>query len=561
MTYPLANTPNLKPLMAALLLALPLAAVAVTPDAGSILQQIRPSMPAAPTPNETGLKIEQPGGATLPSSAPFAVKSIRITGNTLFDEATLHSLVADAEGKEFTLSELGKLAARITDYYHSHGYPLARAIIPAQTIQDGIVTIEVIEARYGRIRLDNQSRVNDSLLQATLSPLQSGQPIEQKSLDRSLLLLSDIPGATTSATLLPGAAVGTSDLNIQTAATPLMTGNVSLDNDGNRYTGRARAGGTVNLVDPLHHGDLLSASGLSSGSGMNYGRVSYDSLLDGSGTRLGGAYSALHYILGDTLAPLNGHGTAQVSSLWAKHPFIRSQNVNLYGQVQYDNKVLRDHIDTSSTFTDRTLSNWTASLSGDMRDAMLSGGINIWNLGLTSGRVGYDNAAAQANDSITARTQGNFSKWNANLARLQSLSQSNGLYLSFAGQWASSNLDAAEKMVAGGPYTVRAYDMGAISGDNGYLGTVELRHDLGSFWRGQWQTVAFVDSEHVTVNRNTWTAGVNDATLSGAGLGVSWAGPDQLSAQVYVATPFGSRPVLIASTSSVKGWAQVSKGF
>lgn len=559
MTYPLAN--NLKPLMAVLLLALPPAAVAATPDAGSILQQIKPSLPATPAPNETGLKIEHPGAATLPPSAPFTVKNIRITGNTLFDEATLHILVADAEGREFTLSELGKLAARITDYYHSHGYPLTRAIIPAQTIEDGIVTIEVIEARYDRINLNNQSRVNDSLLQATLAPLQSGQPIQQLALDRSLLLLSDIPGVTNRATLLPGQTAGTSDLNIQTFPAPYVTGSVSLDNDGNRYTGRVRAGGTVNLVDPLHHGDILSASGMSSGSGMNYARVSYESLLNGSGTRLGGAYSALHYILGDTLAPLNGHGTAQVSSLWAKHPFIRSQNADLYGQLQYDNKVLRDNIDTSSTFTDRTLANWTASLSGDLRDGLLSGGVNTWNLGLTSGRVSFDNASAQLADSTTARTQGSFSKWNANLARLQSLSQSNSLFLALSGQWASSNLDSAEKMVAGGPYTVRAYDMGVVSGDSGYLGTVELRHELGSLWRGQWQVLAFIDSEHVTINRNTWTAGVNDATLSGAGVGFGWTGPYQLGAQAYIATPLGSTPVLIATTSSVRGWVQVSKGF
>jgi len=39
------------------------------------------------------------------------------------------------------------LAARITDFYHSHGYPLARAMIAAQAIRAGVVEIEIIEAR------------------------------------------------------------------------------------------------------------------------------------------------------------------------------------------------------------------------------------------------------------------------------------------------------------------------------------------------------------------------------------------------------------------------------
>lgn len=547
----------------AMFLVLPLAAeaAAVTPGAGSILQQIKPAIPLAPSSDNTGLKIEQHGKGALPATAPFLVKHIRITGNTRFDMATLHALVMDAEGQSLTLPQLDAVAKRITDYYHAKGYPLARAIIPAQTIRDGVVEIEVIEARFGKIGLNNSSRVKDPLLQATLSPLHSGQAIEQTTLDHSLLLLSDIPGVATSATLKPGQAVGTSDLDIATAPTSFVTGNVLLDNYGNQYTGRTRASGAVSLVNPLHHGDVLSFSGMTTGSGMNYGRLSYETLLNGRGTRVGGAYSALHYILGNSLASLNGHGTAQVASLWAKHPFIRSRNLNLYGQIQYDNKKLKDHLDTSGIRTDRHLDLWTGSLSGDLRDAWLSGGVNTWNVALESGRVAFDDATAQLSDSVTANTQGSFTKWNANLARLQRLSDRNGLYLSFSGQWANANLDSAEKMVAGGPYTVRAYDMGVLSGDSGYLGTAELRHDLGSKWHGQWRATAFVDSEHITVNHTTWTAGANGATLSGAGVGLDWAGLQQWTAKAYIAAPIGSTPVVVASTNSFRGWVQISKGF
>jgi len=142
---------SMGPLFAALLAAFsPLAAQAaepVPPSAGSILQQIHPIKPPLPPPTETGLTIEREDGARLPPGAPFEVKTVRISGNTLFDTATLHALVADAEGKSLTLSQLSELAARITGYYHNHGYPLARAIIPAQVIRNGIVNLEIIEAR------------------------------------------------------------------------------------------------------------------------------------------------------------------------------------------------------------------------------------------------------------------------------------------------------------------------------------------------------------------------------------------------------------------------------
>jgi hemolysin activation/secretion protein len=116
-------------------------------------------------------------------------------------------------------------------------------------------------------------------------------------------------------------------------------------------------------------------------------------------------------------------------------------------------------------------------------------------------------------------------------------------------------------MVAGGPYTVRAYDIGVLSGDTGVFGSVELRHELGQFASGRWQVLAFVDSERVTVNKKPWLPGDNSATLSGAGVGMNWAGPDQWHAKLYVAAPFGSTPRLIGDNKSVRAWAEIGKAF
>ena len=491
----------------------------------------------------------------------FEIKTVRISGNTRFDTPTLHALVADAEGKSLTLAQLVELAARITAYYRDRGYPLTRAIIPAQTIRNGTVIIEVLEAHYGKISLDNRSRTDEGLLQDMLSPLQSGQVITQADLDHALLLLSNVPGVAINAILKPGETVGTSDLLVEASPGPAMSGNAMLDNYGNRYTGRPRIGGTVSFINPLGRGDALNLSGLSSGSGVNYGRIAYELLLNGRGTRMGISYSALRYILGEPLASINAHGTAQVGNLWARHLFVRSQDINIYGFIQYDRVRLRDHIDATSIRTDRRLESWMASFSGDMRDAFLSGGVSTWDIDWTAGRVGFDDATAQLTDAATAGTQGGFSKWDAHFTRLQRLNEKSALHLSLSGQWANTNLDSSRKMTAGGPYTVRAYDMGAVSGDIGYLGTIEFRHNLGQIWGGQWQAVLFADSAHLTVNKTTWAAGTNSATLSGAGMGLNWAGPDQWSAKAYVAAPTGSTPVLVTNAAPVRAWVEFGKRF
>jgi hemolysin activation/secretion protein len=294
---------------------------------------------------------------------------------------------------------------------------------------------------------------------------------------------------------------------------------------------------------------------------MEYGRLAYDAAVNGEGTRFGVSYSALHYRLGDSLSVLDAHGTADVASLWAKQPIVRSADVNLYGQIQYDHLKLDDHIDASEIITDRHLNDFTASVIGDSRDAWLSGGVNSWSASLTSGQVGFDNGAARLADAATVRTDGSYLKWNVGLSRIQNISPADTLYFAVSGQWANSNLDSSQKLQAGGPATVRAYDVSAIAGDTGYEETIEFRHLLTAAWYGQWQPVVFLDSAQVTINKNPIVPGNNKGTLSGAGVGLNWIGPQAWSAKISVAAPFGAAPVLVQDTSSVRVWVEFSKGF
>lgn len=553
-----------KPLAAALLLVfVPLTAFAlgpVLPDAGAILQQLVPAAPRAPSSNRGGLTVEQTDGSKMPASSPFLVKSLQITGNTQIDTATLLALVANAQGKTLTLAELAQVAALITAYYRSHDFPLARAIIPPQTIAQGLVRIEVIEAVYGQVRLDNTSKVKNALLQATLSQLQKGKAINQERLDHVMLLLSDVPGVLVDATLKPGSAMGSSDFVVSTTPGPAAFGSVTVDNYGSRYTGRERLSGALSVLNLLHHGDTLSVNALSSGHGMRYGRLGYESLLNGLGTRLGTAYSSLNYVLGEPVTT-DIHGSAQVGSLWARHPLVRSRDANVYGQIQYDGLKLRDFY-ASAIQNDRSLANWTLSLSGDSRDQwMAGGGVNAWNLSWSAGRVAFDNPAAELADAATARTQGGFSKWNASFVRLQALTPDALLYLTASGQRAGTNLDSSQRKSVGGPYTVRAYDIGAMSGDKGYFLSAEYRHSLGQGRAGQWQAVTFVDSAHVTVNANPWAGmqGENSGTLSGVGLGLNWTGPDQWNGKAYVAKPIGTVPSLAGTSHGTRAWVELGR--
>jgi hemolysin activation/secretion protein len=533
-----------------------------TPNSGTILQQTQPKPVPAPSSSDSSLQIEEPVSATALQSEPFLISRIEISGNSRIDTATLHAMVAGAEGRRLTLAQLATFIRRLTDYYRAKGYVLARAIIPAQTLHQGVVRVEIIEARYDRITLNNQSRVDSRLLDETLAHLRSGEVVSQEPLDHSLLLLSDIPGMTLSATLKPGAAVGSSDLQVDTTAAPAIRGSVTADNYDDRYSGRGRLGATANLLDPLGHGDQVTLNALTSASsGLNYGRLSYDTLLDGEGTRFGAGYSGLHYRLGGALSALDASGSAQDGMLWARSVVLRSRTSNVYVQMQYDHLQLNDDIGASDMENRRHLDSLTTTFSGNLRDDSLAGGSTTWSAGWTCGVVSFDNAAAATADAASANTQGGFLRWNLSLGRLQSFDAYDAFYLGVAGQYANGNLDSSQKMVVGGPDSVRAYDVSALSGDTGFQITAELRHTFAQQRHGMWQAVVFVDDARVSVDGRPFAPGRNLANLSGAGLGLNWAGPGQWTAGVMVATPIGERPQLAGDTANTHLWAQVTKGF
>lgn len=541
------------------LISIPLLSQAT--DAGTILQQVKSSESYVPLSTKLPLTINQENEDTLKESISFSIQEIQIVGNTYFDTKTLHLLVADAEGKALSLHELRELAKRITDYYNNNDYPLTRAIIPAQTIQDGIVQIKIIEVNYNKITLHNSSRVNDSLLLKTLSPIKAGEPVTQKQLHHSLLLLSDIPGVSVNSTLKAGEKIATSDLTVNVAPKAMVSGDVIVDNYGSRYTSRERISTTLTGNNFLNNGDTLRLDFLSSGRGLNYGRIAYESIVNGSGTQLGGSYSSLHYILGDSIAFLNAHGTAHIESLWIKHPLIRTQNFNLYTLLQYDHLEFRDHIDMTSTKIDRHLQNGTLSFNADSSDSVLSGGLNRLSLGLTSGYVEFDDTAAEQYDALTANTQGGFSKLNLYFSRLQRLSPKDELQISFLLQEASSNLDSSAKIITGGPYSLQGYDVGAISGDSWAAITAEIYHKLDPIRENKFQITAFIERANVKVNKRSWSMGENHATLSDVGVGINWNGSNQWSTRAYSAIQIGPSSTLVDTKQSPTLWVEIRKEF
>lgn len=552
-----------KKLLPLALLALVQCALAQQPPtAGSQLQQIPPApIPPAAAPT-LPVQPARPPEASNPGEAKMLVKALMVTGASLYPPAELIALTGFTPGTELTLTDLRNMALKITTHYRAHGYFVAEAYLPAQDIQNNVVTIAVREGRYGQVKLRNQSRLADPVAYGLLDGLNSGDAIAIAPLESRLLLMSDLPGVNVNSTLAPGAVAGTSDLLVDVTPGRTVTGSVDADNAGNRYTGEYRLGGTVNFNNLLGLGDVASLRGVTSGAGLKYLRGSYQVQL-GKG-RVGVAYSKLDYALGREFANLRAHGTAEVVSVFGSYPLLRSRNSNLALQLGYDDKTFHDQVDSTASVTDKKARVLTAGLYGDHRDNFGGGGFNTYGLAMSAGTIDIQTPAALAADAATAKSNGGFGKLSFSASRLQQLTGPFSLYAGINGQVASKNLDVSEKMQLGGMNAVRAYPEGEGYADQGYVLTLEARMLLPNASGripGQMHLIGFVDTGSVTQNKNPWAAGPNTRTLSAAGVGLTWAVSSSFYARAYYAQKLGSSPALSAPDRSGRFWVQVVKYF
>lgn len=448
--------------------------------------------------------------------------SLLFTGNTVFSQAQMQAVLPDATGKPYDLAGLRGLADRIGAHYRANGYPFARAYLPVQALTDGVLRIEIIEGRYGQI-----SATGDATLagraQAFLSALVPGTVIESAALERATLILDDQPGIRTSPIIRPGQALGTGDLLVEVSREPMFSGDVGLDNHGNRYTGAYRLRANMRWDSPFTLGDQIAVEGLVSDEGMWLGSLGYSLPLGSTGLRGSVGYAHTYYELAKEFASLQAIGTAKVTSVGISYLLVRSQQSNLTLGALWQYKALRDEQGATASRTDKSSHSLPISLQFDHRDTLGGGGISYGALSFTAGRLKLDSVLEAADRSSNTDTRGSFQRLNLDAARLQ-LTPVVGL--SFFGrvsaQWANKNLDSSDGFSLGGASGVRAYPSGEGDGDEGWLAQLEARYAMGSLI-----PYAFVDTGRVTVNadaaRITPAVASNKRSLAGFGLGARYS--------------------------------------
>lgn len=536
------------------------------PDAGAIQRELqRPSLEvprAAPRipaePARSGDKGDAGQG--------FIISALKISGNIAFTSEVLLALIRDQlVGKTVTLAQLQDAAAKITEFYRSHGYLVARAYIPAQriTTDSAEVEIVVLEGVLGEVAVENRSRLSDAAAARFIEPLDPGLPLALAVLERPILLLSDQAGVGgVSPVIKPGTDIGSSDLAIELTPGPLVTGLIAADNHGNRFTGRERVSGQINVFSALGLGESLNANfAQSDEGGLTFAAVRGELPVGGDGWRIGASYSDTDYELGEDFSALDASGTARAAGMFASYPLVRGQDWNLNVTLTHDENRFEDEIASTGSIIPKQTQATGLSLGGDVRDPFARDSVLVWSATATAGKVSIDEINARQADAGTAMTQGSYQKYRVALLYLQAFDRNWSMHASLEAQGADKNLDSSEKFFLGGAQGVRAYPLGEAAGDEGELAALELRYALSQWMNVTPSLVLFADHGSVRINKRPFSADDNNRSLGAAGVGFTFVKSGQFSLHAYWADSTTGGPATADSGRTRRGWLQGVKYF
>lgn len=533
------------------------------PNAGQLLKQQQQEIQTFEPQAEINIEIPKQQGGLIDSQQELNIHQIVIQGNEEIATPVLNNIIEPYIGMTITLAELQQVTQKITDYYHEQGYIYSRAYLPAQTLEQGVVKIAILEAKYDQIHIENQSDLSDSLIQSILHPLQSGDIVSAGILQQQLMILNGLNGVKTRNVLSAGRHLGTSDLTVLIENDQKTTSYVGLDNFGNEYTKEWRLNAGIAVRNLLGLGDEFSLNAMSSGE-LNYGRLGYEATVNGSGTRLGASYSDLDYNLIKEYKDLDANGRARQASTWISQPVLLNNKTEVVLVAQYDFKWLEDDIQVADLYRHRDIHVGQISLNTSHKDNFSGGGLTKFGVSTDFGYVSFKNANAKAIDLATAHTQGAFTTAAFSLSRLQNLGKSSTqLYTEFKAQFSPDNLDSAQQFTVGGVSGIAGYKNSTLSGSSGYYALAELKQNLYSSANHQVMGKVYIDTTKVKRQATTWDglSGDNQEKIHSTGFGMNWVNSSKWSASLLVGFPIGKKPSSLSERNDVESWFSISKQF
>ncbi len=463
-------------------------------------------------------RVEQTGDAEGKQEAAitFKLSTINIDESSVLDAAKLDELKAAYLDREVGVKDLYELVNKINTLYTEQGYYTCRAMLPAQTIKQGVVHIALVEGKTNNVVVQGNKHTKSSYITKRLA-LKQGSVANINKVNKDLLRFNAANDAQLRVTMQAGSEPGTTDYVISAYEPQNIVWTVYTDNAGSDTSGEYRAG--LFFTDRSLTGvrDALSMSTMLSDGTKSFG-LSYSRPMGHSGTKINVQYSTNSvHITDGPLEALNVRGHAYAASLGVSQPLVITEKLRTEASLDFGHQNSKTDF-AGNHWLDDTIKGVTAAYSiANYGDSSIIYQKHGFNFGTHTNILGDDKSFG-----------------------LYSL---NGIYqkLYQHGQMISARLDgqlgfnnympSARQFYIGGMYSVRGYKESLLSGDSGY--SVGLEYIVPVTKDKKTSVFGFIDHGKVFGD-----SAFDDSMLTSAGLGVRSSIGGKVSASLALGVPF-----------------------
>jgi hemolysin activation/secretion protein len=452
------------------------------------------------------------------------VKEIRVTGSTVFSPDDLAKVTAPYTNREITSEDLESLRQALTLHYVNRGYFTSGAVVPDQTVAEGVLRVEIIEGKLIRIEVEGNKWFRSFYFRNRIA-LGADPPVNVNRLQERLQLLqADARIERINAELRPGVARGESVLNVRVAERSPFKAWLEFNNYQAPAVGSYQGLATVAHQNVLGLGDTLSVQyGQSEGIIPNL-NVRYAVPVTAYDTTVSFDYRKLDFkVIEGQFEALDIESKFNIYGLGVRQPLFRTVNqelaLSLVGNYEVNNSSL---LGAPFDFTPGTTGGQAiVSVLRFGQEYVHRTGQQVISA-ISRFSFGLPVMGATINSS-SALASGEFFSWLGQAQYARQLPQSRVQFLARTDmQFTNHHLFLVEQIAVGGRYSVRGYREFTLVRDNAFMASGEIRLPVytSSLGADLVHLVPFVDYGR------SWNTGVSTPDpewLASVGVGLTWS--------------------------------------
>ncbi len=483
-------------------------------------------------------------GEEQDSIGRFDIARFEVQGNTLLAADDTARVLAPYTGTRRDFGHVQQALEALEAEYRKRGYSVVQVLLPEQELNNGVVHLQVVETRLGKLRIEGNQHFDETNIRRSLPGLREGETPNIGRVSTSLRLANENPAKKTTLQLQNSGKDGEIDAVVKVKDDKPWEIGVSLANTGNSATGKTHLGVLfrhANVAGLDHVASFQYTTTVEKPNQVSVYGAGYHIPLYGLGDSIDlfASYSDVNsafVLAGIADLQVSGRGTV----LGARY------NQNLRRVGNYESKLVYG-IDYKDYKNGMALAGGPQQAVGDVTVRPLSVGYaGVW--GLNQAEVAFNVGALRNIPGGSKGSSADFQAARAGASSSYSMLRYGATYgralpkdwqmrLNFAGQYTRDALVPGEQFGAGGATSVRGFQERELPGDTGHVLNLELY--TPNLCAGveklavQCRALAFYDAARVT--RNQALPGEFDsASISSIGLGLRVAVDRHMALQMDV---------------------------